>query len=69
MTGPNLGGRREGAGRPQTRFVVRVGDKFLVNRQTTDGGTMPELWTVIEAKRNLFRLQEQGSGDTMVMMR
>lgn len=47
---------------------IKVGDKFLINRQTPTGATMPELATVIEIGRNMLRLKTDG-GDIITMLR
>lgn len=46
MKGENLGGRREGAGRPCSQVSVKPDDQFCVSQASAEGrqvGT-PELW-------------------------
>lgn len=50
--------------------TIKIGDQFLINHSTSKpgSGTMPELATVIEIKRNLIKLRTE-SGETINMMR
>ncbi len=47
---------------------IKLGDKLLINRQTPEGVTMPELFTVIEVKRNSIKLQAE-NGDIVFVLR
>ena len=44
------GGRRDNAGRPPTRKIIRPGDRY-----TTDAG---ETWTIAEIERNTITLTD-----------
>lgn len=68
MTGPNMGGRREGAGRPRTRFIARKGSVYTVDRQTI-GGPNPfhptELWTLLSIEDDEIEFQ---CGDDIIVI-
>ena len=66
MTGPNMGGRREGAGRPRVRFTARRGDVYQAERETI-GGDMrpPELWTVLSIEPGAIEFQ---CGDDIITL-
>ena len=69
MTGPKLGGRRDGAGRPRTRFVARRDDSFIMERQTIgalDPFHKPELWRVLSASADEIEFQ---CGDDIIVIR
>ena len=37
MTGPNMGGRREGAGRPRTQYKLVEGEMITLSHYQSDG--------------------------------
>jgi len=52
---------------PTTSTTIRLGDRFLINRTTPGGSTLPELWTVTELRRGLIRMKND-RGEELNMM-
>lgn len=66
MTGPNMGGRREGAGRPRVKFTARRGDVYQAERETIGGDIRPrELWTVLSIEPGAIEFQ---CGDDIITL-
>ncbi len=70
MTGPNMGGQREGAGRPRTRWTGNVGDVFVMERQSPgelDPFHEPELITILSVSTDGVEFQVRGSEDIITL--
>ena len=69
MKGDNLGGRRDGAGRPRSRITLPPGTPFVMERQTI-GGDSPfhplELWRVLSVSHDEIEFQ---CGDDLIVLR
>lgn len=63
MTGPNMGGRREGAGRPVKTRTLRVGQEFV----GLTAGEPPQVWTVTEATYERITLTK-ANGETVRLL-
>ena len=69
MKGDNLGGRREGAGRPRSRITIPPGMTFIMERQTLsalDPFHPPELWRVLSVSDDEIEFQ---CGDDIIVLR
>ncbi len=66
MTGPGMGGKRAGAGRPRKRFTTRIGSVYRADRETIGGDIRPpELWTVLSVGPNEIEFQ---SGNDIITL-
>lgn len=71
MKGENLGGRREGAGRPCSQVSIKPDESFFVTQVSADGKQvcMSELWRVESVTRSVILFRNTETGDTIKLVR
>lgn len=62
MTGPGMGGKREGAGRPRTRYIFRPGEMVAIGQYDAQGNMQRIDYCNAVADDGIIRLVRSDGG-------